>query len=113
VFNAALVQSQNLDSDGDGLVNGSDPVPFLRSQDLGLKVTATNQPSTGVNLTWQSVPGSTNYAYYRPSLQSGSWLELTNFVLPDTFGFGPVSVFDPLVPGAARYYRVQVNSKQP
>ena len=110
-FNAALVQSQNLDSDGDGLVNAVDPTPIFRPQDVVLAVVITNQPSLGALISWPSVPGSTNTVFYKPAFSVASWLPLTNVVL------GPfansVRVFDPLSTNGSRCYRVQISVPKP
>jgi len=110
-FNAALVQSHNIDSDGDGLVNAADPTPILRSQDLALNVVMTTVPPPGAVVSWRSVPGSTNTLFYRSSLTTPVWLPLTNVVT------GPmatsVSVFDPMAASGTRYYRVEVSVPQP
>jgi hypothetical protein len=47
-FNAALAQSSDIDSDGDGFVNGSDPTPFGTSNPTNALPLITQQP---VNVT--------------------------------------------------------------
>ena len=110
-FNAALVQSCNLDSDGDGLVNCIDPEPILTSQTLALSVAPESAPTKGARLSWQSTPGSVNYVYYRTA-HGAAWQPLTNFVNPNP-SFGRVSAFDPMATNATRYYRVRVDATQP
>ena len=104
-FNAALVQSCNQDSDGDGLVNCSDPTPILRSEDLGLTVTPTNVPSAGVVISWQTVPSSSNTVLYKTSSGGTIWTVLTNFVVGPVGG--TISVFDPMT-SSSRFYRVEL-----
>jgi hypothetical protein len=111
-FNAALVQSCNLDSDGDGLVNCIDPEPLLTSKSLDLSVVMTKTPAAGALVSWQSTPYSTNHVFYRDSMLTGSWQSLTNIVNPNA-AYGRLSIFDPMAPNKTRYYKVQVDAKKP
>jgi len=110
-FNAALVGSCNLDSDGDGLVNCSDPTPILRPGDLALTVSLANLPAPKVVVSWQSGPFAANHVYYKDSFAATNWLSLTNFV-SGPLG-GRVSVLDSIKPAGPRYYRVRVDPNQP
>jgi hypothetical protein len=109
-FNAALVQSENLDSDNDGLVNAADPTPLVAN--LALAVSITSQPALGANVSWRTVPYSANTVYYKSSPTATTWQELTNFNL------GPisqerVSIFDPMSNNGSRVYRVKMTPPQP
>jgi hypothetical protein len=81
-FNAALAQSQNIDSDGDGIPNGSDPTPF------GVPPLITKQPvnvttNAGGNATF-SVTVSNISALplsYQWRFNSGALPNATNAVL--------------------------------
>jgi hypothetical protein len=129
-FNAALASSKDIDSDGDGLVNGSDPTPFYVPSEVNFKQTLTNQPPLSIRLQWTTIPLATNYIYYRTNLFSTVWLPLTNFdhyyyganvavtnsahtnsfVSPQAYP-GPTTnvwVFDAAANGP-RFYRVMVN----
>jgi hypothetical protein len=111
-FNAALVQSQNIDSDGDGLVNAVDPTPILRAEDLAVTVAVTTQPTAGAVVSWTTVPNSANTVYYKSSSGNSDWQALTN--LPaGPFTSGRVSIFDPITTNGARYYRVMMAPPQP
>lgn len=110
-FNAALVGSCNLDSDGDGFVNCSDPTPILRPGDIALAVSVVNQPTPKAEVSWQSGPYAANHVYYKDSFGATNWLLLTNFV-SSPLG-GRVSVLDPIKPTGPRYYRVRVDVNQP
>ncbi len=77
-FNAALAQSSDIDSDGDGLVNGSDPTPFFVPSEVNFTQTQTNRPPLSIRLQWTTIPLATNFVYYRTNLLS-PWLPLTNF----------------------------------
>lgn len=115
-FNAALAQSTTIDSDGDGIVNASDPTPFFVSSEVNLKfkLTLNNPPLTAL-LTWDSIPSATNTVYYRTNLVLGNWLVLTGFVsaanIPPVGGWPitntiTIAVTNTSVP---HFYRVRVD----
>ena len=107
--NAALAESADIDSDGDGTPNSTDPTPFLVPAQLNFTETITNVPPVSVQLQWQTVANGTNYVYYKTNLLSPGWLLLTNFISPFPYPSPPgyVSVFDPLT-NAPHYYQVVV-----
>jgi hypothetical protein len=112
-FNAALAQSFDIDSDGDGIANGSDPTPFFVSGEINFKLTVTNKPPLTALLTWDSIPSATNTVDYRTNLVLGNWLPLTTNISPSLVppaGGWPITniVADP-VTGSSRYYRVRVD----
>ena len=78
-FNAALAQSLDIDSNGNGTPNGSDPMPFFVSSQVNFTPTLTNRPPWSVRLEWTTIPLATNYIYYRTNLLSPNWLPLTSF----------------------------------
>jgi hypothetical protein len=84
-FNAALAQSPDIDSDGDGIPNGSDPTPFFVSSQVNFMLTLTNRPPPSVRLQWTTIPLATNYIYYRTNLLATNWLPLTTF---DNYYYG-------------------------
>ncbi|MCX7867832.1 hypothetical protein [Limisphaera sp. VF-2] len=128
-INAALRESTELDSDGDGIPNALDPVPVLVPEAVTpADVPLTAQWQTGatpfVILTWPSLPGAVNTVYESASLTAPNWQVVlkTNFatlplpadvpcwdpacwtnVLP-----GRAAVRVPVGPQGQRYYRVQV-----
>jgi hypothetical protein len=129
-FNTALAQSPDIDSDGDGIVNGSDPTPFFVSTNFNLTVTVTNLPPLSVRVQWTTIPLATNYIYYATNMFSTNWLPFTNFgyyyyganvAVPNTAGTNSfispqprpspatnVWVYD-VVTNVSHYYRVMVN----
>ena len=109
-FNVALVQSENLDSDNDGLVNAADPTPLVAN--LALAVAITSQPALGAKISWRTVPDSANTVYYKTSPSSAAWLELTNFNIGE-LSTERVSIFDPMSVGGSRVYRVKMTPPQP
>lgn len=77
--NAALAQSSDIDSDGDGIPNGSDPTPFFVQSQLNFDISLTNLPPKAVQLQWMTVANATNYIYYKTNLLSPNWLPFTAF----------------------------------
>ncbi|HEY4415398.1 MAG TPA: hypothetical protein VGO57_06875, partial [Verrucomicrobiae bacterium] len=109
----ALAASSTADSNGNGIPNGSDPAPFFISSQIGLNIATTNAPSPAAMIRWSSIPGSTNYVYYKTDLASSTWLTLTNFVSPAIVppaGGWPIinTVFDPMNSSQPRFYNVTV-----
>ena len=99
-YNTALAQSPDIDSDGDGLPNGSDPTPFIVSPPAPM-IAAGITNRTAALLKWQTLPMATNCVLY--STNFVTWQELTNFVSPGTNGMA----VDPSPAG--RFYRVRIN----
>lgn len=111
--NAALAQSTDIDSDGDGTPNGQDSTPFFVPGEVNFKLTVTNKPPLTALISWQSIPASTNYVYYKTNLLSAGWQVLTNFVSPAAVppvGGWPITniISDVVNPFSPRYYRVGV-----
>ncbi len=77
--NAALLGSSQIDSDGDGTPNSTDPTPFLVASQLNFNLTLTNLPPAAVQLQWTTIPNATNYVYYKTNLLSPAWLPFTSF----------------------------------
>jgi hypothetical protein len=127
-FNAALVRSKDLDSDGDGIVNGDDCTPIavpgvdttqpcpesapmaqvmaIAAEDIGL-VIRTGADGREVVLSWEAPAGSVNTVEFSDSLGGSDWKPLTSFVN------GPadarVMVKDAVV-APLRVYRVRVET---
>jgi hypothetical protein len=118
-LNAALVQSCTIDSNGNGVPNCSDtnPIPVLSPASLALTVTFTNVPPGAVELSWNSIPYSTNYVFFKPSALAANWRLLTtnSSLLKNPFVLGPTGgrqrVLDPVNTGAL--YRVRVDGAAP
>ena len=83
--NAALAQSSQIDSDGDGIPNLYDPTPFFESWEIQAGATTTNLPPGSVRVQWTTIPKATNYVYYATNLMATNWLPFTNF---STWYFG-------------------------
>jgi hypothetical protein len=78
-FNTSLVLSTEIDSDGDGIANASDPTPFFTPAQLNFTIGLTNNPAPkSVRLQWQTIPNSTNYIFYKTNLLQ-DWSPFTNF----------------------------------
>jgi len=111
-LNRSLVESSNLDSDGDGIVNSLDQTPVLVGSEINLTIGRTNLPPMASLLSWTSVPGSVNYVYYKDSLTDPDWRLLTNFtLLPD--GTTKATVVDTNNLLGSRVYRVGVDANLP
>jgi len=112
--NAALAQDSQIDSDGDGTPNGSDPTPFFVPTQMNFTMTLTNVPPKKVRLQWNSIPAATNSVLYKTNLLSVNWLTLTNFVsatnVPPLTGWPLTNtVFDTISPIQQKYYRVRLD----
>ena len=113
-FNVALARSQYIDSNGNGIANAFDPMPFFVQAMLNFTDYPTNNPPSSVAISWNTVPLATNFLFYTTDMTN--WLLLTNiyiptnpFVTPGPYP-GPVTnviVIDPDPSG--RYYRVKVS----
>jgi hypothetical protein len=130
-FNAGLVRSRDLDSDGDGVVNGEDctplPVPdfdstqpcpavpdgakseTLTTRNLGLTIT-TGSRGRGVALSWDAAANSVNAVEFSDAIAGSAWRTLTNFIN------GPVNArvtVRDAAGGPLRVYRVRVDAGKP
>jgi hypothetical protein len=81
-FNAALAQSQNIDSDGDGIPNGSDPTPFgvpplITKQPVNVTTNAGGNATFSVTVSNISAPPLS----YQWRFNSGALPNATNAVL--------------------------------
>lgn len=71
--NIGLVDSPNLDSNGDGYPNDSEPDPIFVSSQV-------NFMQIGNELIWDSIPSATNFVFNSPDMST--WTIYTNFVSP-------------------------------
>ena len=115
LFNAALAQSSDIDSDGDGIANLYDPTPFpeppTNANVVNITITMTNKPGLASLLTWQTIANATNYAvFYKTNFTMTNWLSLTNIYTPALATSPPVTVMisDP-VTNSMRAYRVRAD----
>lgn len=114
-LNAGLVNDPQLDSNGNGTPNNTDPDPIFVPSEVDFKFALTNVSSTMMALlTWNSIPSSTNDVLYTTNFMSTNWVVVTNFVSPSAApppGGWPITnaIVEPLhmtVPHG--YYRVRV-----
>ncbi len=77
--NPGLVQSQVIDSDGDGTPNYHDPTPFFEPTQTQFTLTLTNLPPLSARVQWITIPNATNFVYYTTNLLAPNWLAFTNF----------------------------------
>jgi hypothetical protein len=107
-FNIALVTSNDLDSDGDGIVNSEDPTPVYVAESAVLSVSLAALPERCVELGWTALAYSSNFVEFKASAGAPSWLVLTNFKMGGLTW--PVSVMDPVpTNGSSRVYRLRVD----
>jgi len=108
-YNAALAQSTDIDSDGDGIYNFQDTSPVFLPSNVNLLVGMTNIPPMNARLTFNTVPHATNFVYFSTDLVT--WSLLTNFISPDPYPSPAtnVVVLDPMGVGS-RYYKVLENT---
>jgi len=114
-LNQALVQSCDLDSNGNGIVNCRDPAPIFVPSQVGLSAVLTNLSSTTVRsnavvLSWNSIPFATNSVFSEPSVTTANWQLLTNFV--SGAAGGRQQFVDP-VGASGQFYRVRVDVATP
>lgn len=77
--NAALAQSSDLNSDGDGIVNYLDPTPVFVPSQIKLVAGLTNVPPRTVKIQWTTIPLAVNYIDYTTNLAAPNWQPFTNF----------------------------------
>jgi hypothetical protein len=132
-FNVGLVQSKDIDSDGDGIVNRDDctpiippgeelntnlwfgalcPVPDLaqRLSTPGIGLGIAHSSGQEIVLSWTAPAGSANTVEFSESLPAASWQTLTNFIN------GPVDArvtVKDAVGVPLRVYRVRVDAGKP
>ena len=109
-LNLALVQSCDLDSNGNGIPNCRDPAPVLVSSEVVLAAALTDLPPRAVVLSWNSIPNATNSLFFKPSVTATNWQLLTNFVSGPAGG--RQRVVDPVGAGG-QFYRVRVDLAAP
>jgi hypothetical protein len=138
-FNGALARNQDLDSDGDGVLNSDDCTPIIppgledqpqfwfgalcpspsplraihaadvATENLNLNI-ALSAEGREVVLSWDAAANSVNSVEFAESLTSGTWQVLTNFIN------GPVNARVTVKDAAAapqRVYRVRVDAGKP
>jgi len=109
-LNLALVQSCDLDSNGNGIANCLDAAPLFVPSEMNFTATLTNAPQRRVVLSWNSIPYATNFVFFKTNVMASNWQLLTNFVLGSAGG--RQRVVDPA--GAnARFYRLRVDAAAP
>ena len=111
-FNRALARSQDLDSNGDGIVNGKDATPFfVGTESINLSITFRNVPTKAAVVTWQTSAGATNYLYSAASPFATNWTMVTNFVQGPACG--KITVVDAMHTNGPSYYKVRLDGMRP
>ena len=112
-LNLALVQSCDLDSNGNGIPNCQDPAPLFVPSQMNFTATFTNAPQNAVALSWNSIPFATNSLFYETNVTAANWQPLTNFVAGPSVGQQRVGFLDYTTNAASRFYRVRVDAAAP
>lgn len=111
LVNTALLNSTEIDSDGDGVVNALDSTPLYLGENVGLSLTARNGGSKELTINWNALANATNYIDFATNFTTAEisvpeWQVYTNFVQ------GPVTqnvtVQLPVGSEDLRLYRVRV-----
>jgi hypothetical protein len=104
--NIALVQSKDIDSDGDGIFNYYDRTPLPEPASLALTIAMQQFKALAPRalISWNTVANCNNHLECKRSLTDTNWVTVTNFYT------GPintrVSVSDSLSNDPLRIYRV-------
>jgi hypothetical protein len=110
-LNRALATSCDIDSNSNGIPNCMDPnpIPIPPPMMLVLSATVTNHPSPMILVSWDTLPGSSNYLFAAssPMALRTNWQLVTNFI---SLTGGRVTVADPVKTNRSRYYRVNALS---
>jgi len=114
--NIGLLESP-LDSSGYGVngvpvPNAISPNPFFVGSEVNLLSSSVKPGQKTVQLTWDSIPSSTNTIFYSTNMIS--WMVVTNFISPTNVppvGGWPITnvVNEPIDSSAHGYYRVSVS----
>jgi hypothetical protein len=112
-LNTALVNSCEIDSNGDGVPNCNDPspVPVLTPAALALSVDYAITPESTALVSWKAFPKTENYLLSASAPDAKNWQVVTNFVYTGPFP-DRVQVLDSIKTNVPRFYRVRVNSPQ-
>jgi hypothetical protein len=82
-FNVALAGDTVIDSNGNGIPNASDPMPFFLQGMINLTAYPTNNPAHTIVISFDTIPRATNTVFYTTSLmQPVIWTVLTNIYIP-------------------------------
>ena len=113
--NAALAASKQVDSDGDGTANAGDASPFFTSAEVDFAMILTNAPAPTVVLTWDSIPGATNFVQSSTNFLTG-WFTaatVTNSLLVPPAGGWPITNTVTMAvtnnPSVPHFYRVRID----
>lgn len=103
--NVAKLNSQVLDSDADGIVNGSDLSPF-DGIIINSRVAFTNVPPLTAFVTWEAAAQTVYQVEINTNLLTSAWQFLANFT--NSAVTNRLVTFPDVVPtgGSERYYRI-------
>jgi len=103
----SLRESMQIDSDGDGIVNGQDATPFDGAKFANISV--VNKPPMTAVIQWSAAAGASYNLEYVTSLSSSDW-KLIKTVKSSSAVTSLLSYEDPIDPTAGpKYYRLRFN----
>jgi hypothetical protein len=98
---AALLASDTIDSDGDGIPNAQDPTPF-DGVAINVELLSGNDPAA--KISWNGAARTEYQVQYRNTVADSGWETLTNVITGNATS--PLSVHDPVGAAGTRFYRV-------
>jgi hypothetical protein len=109
-FNTSLAQSNDIDSDGDGIVNSQDPTPFIVPGENPVIVQIAAQNLNTLSISWLAPSHSIN-ALEAKMEDSSKWQTVTNFTQGRRSE--EVTVTEQIGSGNNKLYRVRVTPVSP
>lgn len=98
----ALIASQTVDSDGDGIPNALDATPF-DGVAIDVELLSGNHPATAIS--WSAASRTEYQVQYKSAVDGADWESLTNVITGNAAG--RLTVQDPVGAAEKRFYRVQ------
>jgi hypothetical protein len=105
-LNTALVQSCDIDSNGNGIVNCLDPAPIYIPSGMELKVAYTGSPVRAAVVSWNTYPHSSNVIFSASSPGGPNWQVVTNF-MSGSMG-GRVAITNQVGTNGMKFYKALV-----
>jgi hypothetical protein len=111
-FNVALAQSNDIDSDGDGIVNSQDPTPFhVPGEEDPVTMQIASLDSDRLSISWVAPSHHVNTLEWKGDFLGANWQTLTNFT--QGRASRQVTVIEPVTSRSNKLYRVRVSPVSP
>ncbi|HSH16071.1 MAG TPA: hypothetical protein VLD18_08570, partial [Verrucomicrobiae bacterium] len=98
---AALLASETIDSDGDGIPNAEDATPF---DGVAINVELLSGDAPAARISWNGAARTEYQVQYRNTVGDSDWESLTNVITGNATS--PLTVNDPVGAAGTRFYRV-------